>query len=244
MTPPLFGQKKPVSDETGLHAALLQRFAEYDVDDPIPRLRFAGREVTGLLIRVLTEERGVRIEDLLGILGSCGGFACIVGVLHDAARMEHAPQPPNLVAARGADGYTYFFGDLPNKALLEDRTALLNLALGTAHALGAPVSLEMVHDAMRHVASTVGGDSFGIPRLPPSHVLRSLPMESVKRCWPMVQDVLDRFEVPVARRAAALGFAIQHALELGKDALDRLLAVQIVIECAVPMAKMEPKRLL
>jgi hypothetical protein len=43
-------------------------------------------------------------------------------------------------------------------------------------------------------------------------------------------------------RPAAMGFALQRALDAGKDVLDPTLAADIVTEFAVPAAKFDPAK--
>jgi hypothetical protein len=48
--------------------------------------------------------------------------------------------------------------------------------------------------------------------------------------------------VPLNKRASAIGFAVQKAIDAGKDTLDPTIAADIVTECAVPAAKFDPSR--
>jgi hypothetical protein len=52
----------------------------------------------------------------------------------------------------------------------------------------------------------------------------------------------ERREVPLNKRASAIGFAVQKAIDVGKDTLDPTIAADIVTECAVPAAKFDPSR--
>ena len=248
MKPPIFGRKRtpieppPPADHPPGHAAVLRQLAEDDRTDPTIRLKLAGQVVFDLLYRTISNDKGARIEDLLGILGATGGFSCIVGVMGQLAQEGRAPEEAGMVTVRGHDGFPYYFGDLPNRFLLESELSLLSLTLGAAHALGAQVSLEMVERVMKHVAGSVGGADFGVPRLPSEHMPGDRPIEYVKFLWPQVRSALDLYEVPALGRASALGFAVQQAIDGGKSVLEPLLAAGIVIEYAVPTAKLDPTR--
>ena len=246
MKPPVFGRKQtssaPPPDRDAGHAAVLRRLDEEDRTDPTVRLKLAGDVVFDLLYRILANERGARIEDMLGILGATGGFSCIAGVMLFLDQTGRTPEEVGIAIVRGEDGQLYYFGDMPNASLLESENALLSLTLGAAHALGAPVTLEHVHEVMKHVAATVGGPEFGIPRLPSEHKPGDLPIEYVKHFWPKLREALGEYEVPLAGRTSAIGFAVQRAIDRGKEVLDPLLAARIVTEYAVPMAKLDPKR--
>ena len=246
MKPPVFGRKQTSSatppDRDAGHAAVLRRLDEEDRTDPTVRLKLAGDVVFDLLYRILANERGARIEDMLGILGATGGFSCIAGVMLFLEQTGRTPDEVGIAIVRGEDGQLYYFGDMPNASLLESENALLSLTLGAAHGLGAPVTLALIHEVMKHVAATVGGPEFGIPRLPPEHRPGDLPIEYVKHFWPKLREALGEYEVPLAGRTSAIGFAVQRAIDRGKEVLDPLLAARIVTEYAVPMAKLDPKR--
>ena len=55
-------------------------------------------------------------------------------------------------------------------------------------------------------------------------------------------EALDLYDVPVLARPTAVGFALQRAIDEGREALDPLIAAKIAIECSVPMAKVDPLR--
>lgn len=244
MRSPFLSRKKtPLQEQDQGHKAMLRTLKEADSVDPNTRLQFAGSVLVDHVSQILTDRHGVRFEDLLGILGSCGGFSCIVGALHQASSNGQTPQAAGLLAMRGSDGNIYYFGGPSNKFLVEDRLSLLSLALGKSKELGAPVSLEMVEETVIHVVATGSTADFGIPRLTVEHSPTDIPLNYVKYLWPKLQGFLDLYEVPVMQRPTAYGFALQKTLEMGKDNLDPLLAVKIVVECATPMSKICPSRL-
>lgn len=224
------------------HAAVLARLRAEEAVNPLQRAQLAGNVLFDLAYRILTDERGVRIEDLLGVLAATGGFSCIVAVLDALAETEQTPQQGGLAVAKGADGQTYYFGDLPNSLLIEGEHALLNLALGSAQAAGGEVTMDMVHDAMHHVAGSVGSASFGIPRLPHAHTPGDLPLNYVRYIWPQMLQALDLYEVPPVQRPTAIAYAIHAGIQAGKGVIDPTIAARILIECAVPMAKIDPAR--
>jgi hypothetical protein len=68
------------------------------------------------------------------------------------------------------------------------------------------------------------------------------PFEWVKHGRLRVVEALDLYEGPPMMRPTAIGFALQRALDEGRDVLDPLMAARIAIECSVPMAKVNPLR--
>jgi hypothetical protein len=116
------------------------------------------------------------------------------------------------------------------------------LVLGAAHAHGAPVSLDMVHEAMGRTAERVGTPEFGQPELPEQHQPALSPFEWVTHGRRKIVEALDLYEVPAVARPSAVGFALQRAIDEGRQVLDPLMAATIAVECSVPMAKVDPLR--
>jgi hypothetical protein len=177
---------------------------------------------------------------LLGILGATGGFACIVAAMDVYKGSGLEASTVGLATVADDRGRTYYFGDLPNQSLWDHELALLSLTLGIAQAQGAAVTSEMVTETAAHVARSIGGSEFGIPRLPQAHMPGDLPINYVKHCWPDIRASLDFYEVPVPHRPTALGFAVQKAILAGESVIDPKTAAQVVIEYAMPMAKLDP----
>jgi hypothetical protein len=222
------------------HQAVLRHLREREKEEPLIRAQVAGTIVFDLFVKILGERSGrVRIEDLIAALASFGGHLCLVAVLDTLADRGLTPQQVGMIEVQGSDGHRYYFGDEPNRLLLESETALLSLVLGAAHAHGAPVSLEMVHEVMSRTAARVGTAEFGMPDLPEEHQTAMPPFEWVKHGRVRVVEALDLYEVPPVMRPAAIGFALQRAVDEGREVLDPLMAARIAIECSVPMAKVD-----
>jgi len=187
------------------HQAVLETLKKRDRSDPKVRLQLAGKAVFEETIQLIQSERGVRIEDMLGILGATGGFSCAVGALDIYHRVGLRGNQEGLVQVTTDSGQTYYFGELPNELLWEGPMSLLRLTLGIAQAQGGSVAAEMVSDAAAHVAGTVGQENFGVPRLPDEHMPGDLPINYIKHVWPNVRAGLDNYEVPLDLRASAMG---------------------------------------
>lgn len=224
------------------HRMVLDQLRAVEAEQPHARAQLAGKLLFEGVCKLVADERGARMEDILAILASGGGFSCLAAAFNDLSNAK-APAGADLVTVQGADGHRYFFGDLPNRYLIENELSLLGLTLGMAQACGGEVSLEMALEVIRRVAGTVGAEEFGKPQLPAEHRLRDLPFNYVRDFWPWIAKGLNLYEVPPVQRPAAIGFALQRAIEAGKDVIDPTLAARIVIECAVPMAKIDPDRL-
>ena len=225
------------------HQAVLRHLREREKEEPLIRAQVAGTVVFDLFARMLRDESGrVRIDDLIAALASLGGHLCLVAVLDTLKERGLTPAQIGMLEVQGRDGHRYYFGDEPNRLLLESTTSLLSLVLGAAHEHGAPVSLEIVHEAMGRTAERVGTAEFGKTELPEEHQPALSPFDWVTHGRHKIVEALDLYDVPLLSRPAAVGFALQRAIDEGREALDPLIAAQIAIECSVPMAKVDPQR--
>jgi hypothetical protein len=225
------------------HQAVLRHLAQKEKDDPLIRPQVAAGIVFDLYIRILGADGGrVRIEDLIGALASIGGHLCLFGVMIQLKLKGMTPQQIGMIDVLGKDGHHYFFGDEPNRLLLESPTSILSLVLGAAKSHGAPVTLEMVHEVMKRTADRVGTEEFGRPEIPEPHRPVMSPFEWVKHSRDNMLDALYLYDVPPLVAPAVAGFALQRAIDEGRSVLDPMMAARLAIECAVPMAKVDPAR--
>ena len=225
------------------HQAVLRHLREREQEDPLIRAQVAGSIVFDLFVGILRDDDGrVRIDDLIAALSSLGGHLCLVAVLETLKERGLTPQQVGMLEVEGKDGHRYYFGDEPNRLLLESSTSFLSLVLGAAHEHGAPVSLELVHETMKRTAERVGTPEFGQPELPDEHQPALSPFDWVKNGRRNIVEALDLYDVLLLSRPTAAGFAVQRAIDEGREALDPLLAARIAIECSVPMAKVDPLR--
>ena len=205
--------------------------------DPLVGLKLGAKEVNSRLINGLKTEKGVHIESFLTVLGALSGFACQMSVRAEVNRKKLRLDQVGWVMASGADGIIYFFGDGINKPLAESEHSVWSLAAGAAEHLGGKVP--DVNQIFAHVAATVGGEQFGIPRIPDGHTPGDLPLNYLKVIWPSVFPVAIDFCEEPGDLPVLFGLAIQQALEMAGDVIDPGLAVTIVMECAIPMSKMD-----
>jgi hypothetical protein len=217
------------------HQAVLRHLREKEKTEPGLRERLAGGIVFDIAYELLKDERGVRIENLLAVLASVGGQECIAPIIEGAAD-DVTMEQLGLTVVKGNDGRVYFFGDPPNRLLVESADSLLGLAFGAAHALGAAVTMEMIGEEMGTVASRIGGPDFETLDLPPERMV-DRPTEWARVFRAKLATHLDFYEVPPMRRATAFGYALQKAIDAGKQALDPLMAARIVLLCATRTAK-------
>jgi hypothetical protein len=185
----------------------------------------------------LKNDRGVHIESLLACLGALAGYACQACVRENHARTGATSPESGLTVASGADGRRYFFGDPLNRLLAEDRCSVWSFTAGAVQHLGKP--LPDIEGIFEHVASTVGGAQFGIPRIPADHRPGDVPINYLKAVWPQLLPIAKRFADEPAHLPMIYGLAIQHAIFAARNIIDPTLAATIAMECAVPMSKVD-----
>lgn len=221
---------------------MLRHLDERERDEPLIRAQVAGGILFDLFARLLANDRGVRIEDLIAALASIGGHLCLTSAIDQLAKQGLSPKAGGMMEVADREGNLYFFGDSPNSLLAESETSLLSLALGAAQAHGAPISFDMVLESMKRTAGAVGSAEFGYVDVPEANRPGLPAFEWVRHGRRKMIEALDLYEVPQALRPAAVGFALQRAISEGREVLDPMIAARIAIDCAVPMAKVDPRR--
>lgn len=189
----------------------------------------------------MKSERGVRIEDMAAMLGSVGGYLCLTAVLERLQEERRNPQDIGMVVLRGHDGHIYLFGDAPNWLLCDAPYSLVSLLFGAAHQHGAPVSLEMLQDEVKLVAQRAGKPEFFDLGLPPEHGVDS-PINWARHFAPAVRQWVMGGMAPAVRLPSVVGFALQQAVDVGRQSLDPMMITRIALACALRAAKIDPQR--
>jgi len=216
----------PVAES--LYRAVDERRAE----DPMIGAKIGAKEILQQVINALKTGRGVRIEDLLAILATLAGYAC---------QMSVREQPGgSLTEAVTSDGAKYYFGDALNRPLAESQYSVWSICAGTAQHLGVrPEDFPGLDDVFRHVSASVGTPQFGIPRLPEAHMPGEPPRNYLK-LWKLFLPRVRRFCPDAQQWPMLYAIAIAEAMEMAKDVIAPQLALRLVMECAIPMSKVDP----
>lgn len=233
-TPPV---TMPTASAEQKDEALLRAIEERRRADPLIGAKLGGKHVSQRLLIALKGERGVHIESLLCALGALAGYACQASLRAQTAA-KGLPETAAFVVAQGADGRRYFFGDPLNQLLAESRHSVWSLAAGEAQHQGCK-ELPDLSAIFQHVSQTVGGDRFGVPRIPDGHRPGLLPAEYLKHLWPGLFPVAQRFCASPSEWPILFGSAIQEVLGLSRGVIAPDLALTIVMESAVPMSKID-----
>lgn len=235
------GEAQPAQPLDG-RAWVKERFESNNQPGSMEMTQALGQKLFDQAYHWMKNERGVRIEDITAMLASVGGQLCIAGVLEAARREGKGARDLDLAIVSGKDGFTYYFGDAPNWLLCEAPYSLISLLFGAAHQHGAPVSIQMLHDEMRLVAQRVGGTDFLDLDLPAAHQVDS-PLNWAKAFTAPVANAIFGGIAPPLWRPVAVGFALQQAIDLGRQSLEPMMLARIALQCAVRAAKIDPARI-
>ncbi len=209
--------------------------------DPLAAVRLGGKELVEMLMDgwQKTDERGIHIDSILGVLGSLAGFSCQMAIWELLVRTGKASISQILHTVEGLDGKKYYFGDFLNKPIFSTPYSLWNM---TANALKAAGS-ETYPDAREiaaYTASVVGSEAFGKPRLPDGHNLSDVPIHYVQTFWPAFLPLLKKRCDSPTQWPILLGFSAYHVIVTYKEVIDPFIAATIVLECAIPTSKLDP----
>ncbi|HEX6119283.1 MAG TPA: hypothetical protein VFZ03_07490 [Dongiaceae bacterium] len=210
----------------------------------------AGDDLANTLVAWLSGElrRGKQVqqESVLCALGALAGYAAQQAIRETVVKTGRLTLDQAFVVIETRSGEVFFFGELLNAVIVskdgaanaESGHASIWKVVSSAGYEAGAINLPDVTDMIKHCAATVGGPEFGMPRVPEAHLPEILPREAVSRFWPAARRKLASSEPmswPLHLAMAA------HALivEL-KDAIRPDIAVQIVMEAAVPMSKIDP----
>lgn len=240
----IFGKKKDVVESQGQQKAAMLDAAIEQVrtDNPIVHLRIGAEELVQRLLAGMKTERGVHVESLLGILGSLAGFCVIDSVLKQVAAANRSTRECGIMDVETVDGSRYYLGDPVNHLLAGNDLSLWALVAGMINHLGSQEYPDFA-EISGHVAGTLGGPEFGKPRVPDQHKPSDLPINYIRDLWPLVLPMIEHRAPVLQERVTLFGFAVQNVIQMGKDVISPAMAGKLVMECAVPMAKIDPAKL-
>lgn len=218
-------------------SALVQAIENRRKEDPLIGAKIGAKEVYHHVLSLLKDEKGVHIQSLFCALGALAGYACQASIRAQAEALKK-PESTVFLVATTKDGKKFYFGDLLNKPLAEDKLSVWSLAAAAAQQNGCATLLD-VENIFKHATESVGSDSFGIPRVPEFHRAGDLPVNYVKVLWPIVLPIAKVFCINPAEWPILFGLAIQEAMGASKEVIAADMALQIVMESAIPISKVD-----
>jgi hypothetical protein len=191
--------------------------------------------------------RQAQHEAVLCALGALAGYAAQQAIREALVKTGKLSLDQAFVVIETRSGEVYFFGDLLNAIIVakdgadaaknSGHASIWKIVSTAGYEAGA-LNLPDVTDMIKHCAATVGGEDFGIPRVPNAHMPEILPRDAVSRFWPATRRKLADAE-PMSW-PLHLAMAARTLIVDLKDAVRPDIAVRIVMESAVPMSKIDP----
>lgn len=232
--------KKPTSTlNAPKEEALMRAINKQKADDPLVGLKIGSNEVTQRLLEAIKNDKGVHVESLLAIIGSLAGYSCHAACREELVASAKMTEKEAFKIVSCKDGKNYYFGDLPNKPLAEDKYSIWSLVAGTTQHLGG--ELYDIKSTFSNSIGAMGSEYFGIPQVPDQHKPNDTPLNYVKSLWPALLPIIDKFCARPMERPILLGLVAQKAIEMSKEVIPPAVAAKLVMECAVPMSKIGPE---
>jgi hypothetical protein len=179
-----------------------------------------------------------QIPSILNAIGASAGFAAQIAVWRELISPGLRDPGDFLILATTNSGSNYLFGDAINLflfATLADRLSFLSLAAGS---LRNASELPDIGEIARHVATSIGSDQFGQPRLPSGIELLELPHAALTKTWKKAARILQNCRA--GEWPALLGAVAKNLIDANLQAFSPTTAVKILLEAAVPMSKLDP----
>lgn len=210
-------------------------------DDPTVFPRVTSGDLFHNFVAAMKDDKGVQMEGMLCAVGSLAGYTAGRMAAHRVSRMSPAERTKgDYVTLGGPDGaLPLYFGELVNGPLVQDKYCFWGQFEGHARSLGG--TLPDLKAMFQRVTRTIFTEEFGVPRMPEGRVAPDLPMNYVKHLWPSFSKILTRYSNDPAHFPVSWGLTARKLLTDGAKVIPPGEAVQILMECAIPMSKIGPE---
>ncbi len=227
--------QKQVSDESNKKIDIIMQaaIAERRQKDPLIGVKIGAQEFYAQIINVLKNGQGTRVEDVLAIIGSLAGYAAQMSV-----HLQKDPPKLNWLGAK--NGEKYVIGDAINANLCGSQYSFYRVS-GAGVEMAGSVELPDIIDIYRRVDESMGCDRFGIPEIDDAHRPRFLPIEFISLMWGEVVRLTEKYTITLDQWSLFFGLLGQRAIIEGKGVINPTLALKLMMECAVPMARIDPR---
>lgn len=187
------------------------------------------------LVKPLKLERGMPSLVIAATLGALAGHACQLATLSGLANGSPDYAGLSIMEVGGKNGDSYLMGDAINRPVLEWQYSVWSLVAGINDKMGAPRPDR--DELAGRVASTLGGDAFGVPRDLPAGAPTPRQMLGM---WTfseaLVREVGHPDYVPVA-----FALAYQRLAQTDNEvdpSVDQAAMARIMVESAIAMSKL------
>ncbi len=203
----------------------------------------------------LKDQRGIHAETLLLVIGALAGFAGQCAAWDKLAKRQSLDSGVAISTIGLKSGEKLYFGDLINGFLVPQGVTEYPLS-GFVHAAARSVGvgdneLPDYREMFEYIASNIEKQpDFGVPRTPDNHRPMLRPRQALDIFWPRARFIMTRTDnqmalgknVPTELWPVVTGVVTNQFLTMTKDALDPRIGVRIVMETAIAMSKVDPKK--
>jgi len=215
-----------------------------DSSEPLERMSLASYPVYGFLRgSIEAEQKDFDPRVLFASLGALAGFSCVLDIVYKIGSGSVALEQPAVVMIETTSGEVFYSGDLIIGKLAENKNSVFSLAAGGLEKLGCAEDIKKIdiQDMFKRTAETLGGDEFGTPQLQ-AGVELPLPKELLSKHFSFFHSLLSiDLSLPLEEYFGAFALAFQSAIEDFNSQVPPKEALEIFMEYAVPMAKVNPK---
>jgi len=190
-----------------------------------------------ILIRTVNAMKGgteqVHPQSLICALGSLVGYACQQDVRDLYMRGKGFPEEKVFTVMRDKQGRKFYFGDLLNEPLVNEKYSVWSMIGGAVQRAGA--KLPNVNDIFRYVSYVVGGEQFGRVR----SCETGDSMETyVRNLWRPLSEIAENY-AQEGELHIVFGIALQKAAAGCQGTVNMTEVGRIAMESAVSMSKID-----
>jgi hypothetical protein len=203
-----------------------------------------AEQILELVYAECAEAGGVHNGTVLTILGTLAGFAVQMAIREEFVKSGKLSMQNAFTTITTSDGSTYYFGDLLNEGLVQSQQgnpSVWTIVGAAAQRLGAKTLLDP-KILFERVSRTVGSKDFGIQQLPPECMPAQRPIDLLDKFWNPVRNHLAASVSSPGQWPLVLALAAEHFMLKSKDVVEPGLAALTVMEAAVPMSRVDPRR--
>ncbi len=214
--------------------------------NPLAQVQIAANQLVQQLSTTLKDadtKKGAQTESLIAVLSSLAGFSCQMAVREAIIKQGGIPFEQALTTIGTKDGAQFFTGDVLYDPLIKTQNSVYSIVGGGVQQL-TQIEAPDLNEIISHVTSTIGGENFGIPRLPEGYLAANdTPINYVKRFWPEFLPFIEKNCSNPLQWHILFSLALQNAIIQNKGTINPNAAFKVTMEIAIAMSKIDPDML-
>ena len=208
---------------------------EIDEESPDEALLAHGQAGGQAFLGAMKLEKDMHMPSLLCALGALAGYACQAAVRQRAIE-QGLPENGLFTVLTSENDQRYFFGPALHRALIESPHSILQIASDAARRAGATAGPD-VNDILSRTLEQIGSERFGALSVPDEHQPMDTPLGYLEKLWPEALAFVRQFCGTSDMWPIVFGCALHEAIRASQDSIDPGMALQIVLESAIPMSR-------